>query len=144
MTSNLFFSGRYNRGYTLPSFNDLYWPRGGNPDLKPEVSNEFDLLQFHSICFWSRIISKTVIFYHGGQKTSFIRSCQENCNDATIFNLFFPKLAGELNNSTNSLYVTALVATTFYITTKTLCFISMNKLHGTVHWRITVYLIDLQ
>jgi len=33
----------YNKGYTLPSFNDLYWPTGGNPDLKTERSHEFDL-----------------------------------------------------------------------------------------------------
>ncbi|MDF1696210.1 MAG: hypothetical protein P1U56_10275 [Saprospiraceae bacterium] len=34
---------RYNKSYTLPSFNDLYWPSGGNPLLKTENSHEFDL-----------------------------------------------------------------------------------------------------
>lgn len=33
---------RYNKGYTLPSFNDLYWPTGGNPDLKTEKSNALE------------------------------------------------------------------------------------------------------
>jgi len=36
-------SFRYNKGYTLPSFNDLYWPTGGNPELKTERSHEVDL-----------------------------------------------------------------------------------------------------
>jgi vitamin B12 transporter len=34
---------RYNKGYTLPSFNDLYWPSGGNEDLKTERSHEIEL-----------------------------------------------------------------------------------------------------
>ena len=34
---------RYNKGYTLPSFNDLYWPTGGNPNLDTERSHEVDL-----------------------------------------------------------------------------------------------------
>ncbi len=33
----------YNKGYSLPSFNDLYWPIGGNSNLKTERSHEFDL-----------------------------------------------------------------------------------------------------
>ena len=41
--SNLSSTLSYNKGYTLPSFNDLYWPTGGNPDLKTERSHELDL-----------------------------------------------------------------------------------------------------
>jgi iron complex outermembrane receptor protein len=33
---------RYNKGYILPSFNDLYWPTGGNPELKSEKSHELE------------------------------------------------------------------------------------------------------
>lgn len=33
----------YQKGYTLPSFNDLYWPTGGNANLKTERSHEFDI-----------------------------------------------------------------------------------------------------
>ncbi len=43
LSNNLTSSLRYNKGYTLPSFNDLYWPTGGNPDLKTERSHEFEL-----------------------------------------------------------------------------------------------------
>jgi iron complex outermembrane receptor protein len=28
--------GQFSRNYNLPSFNDLYWAQGGNPNLKPE------------------------------------------------------------------------------------------------------------
>ncbi|MEM9985531.1 MAG: TonB-dependent receptor, partial [Bacteroidota bacterium] len=32
----LILSGQINRSYRVPTFNDLYWNPGGNPDLKPE------------------------------------------------------------------------------------------------------------
>jgi len=31
-----------NKAYRQPTLNDLYWPQGGNPDLKPEESYEVD------------------------------------------------------------------------------------------------------
>jgi len=31
-----------NKAYRQPTLNDLYWPQGGNPDLKPEDSYEVD------------------------------------------------------------------------------------------------------
>lgn len=31
-----------NKAYRQPTLNDLYWPQGGNPDLKPEESYELD------------------------------------------------------------------------------------------------------
>lgn len=43
IANNLSSTLSYNKGYTLPSFNDLYWPTGGNPDLKTEKSHELDL-----------------------------------------------------------------------------------------------------
>jgi len=43
LTDQIEIDARYNKGYTLPSFNDLYWPSGGNPDLKTERSHEFNL-----------------------------------------------------------------------------------------------------
>lgn len=30
------------KAFRQPTLNDLYWPQGGNPDLKPEESYEFD------------------------------------------------------------------------------------------------------
>lgn len=33
------------RNFRVPTFNDLYWKVGGNPDLKPELSNQAELGQ---------------------------------------------------------------------------------------------------
>ena len=49
ITKNLTSTFIYNKGYTLPSFNDLYWPAGGNPELRTERSHEIDLgFDWHS------------------------------------------------------------------------------------------------
>ncbi|HXZ87000.1 MAG TPA: TonB-dependent receptor, partial [Candidatus Binataceae bacterium] len=34
--------GSYSEGFRAPSFNDLFFPGFGNPDLKPEISSEYD------------------------------------------------------------------------------------------------------
>jgi iron complex outermembrane receptor protein len=36
------FRSSYGKSYRVPTFNDLYWIAGGNPDLKPERSLSFD------------------------------------------------------------------------------------------------------
>jgi len=37
LLKGLYFRANASRNYRLPSFNDLYWVPGGNPDLKPET-----------------------------------------------------------------------------------------------------------
>ncbi len=34
--------GSYSEGFRAPSFNELYFPGFGNPDLSPEISSEYD------------------------------------------------------------------------------------------------------
>jgi vitamin B12 transporter len=34
--------GSYSEGFRAPAFNELYYPFFGNPDLKPEISSEYD------------------------------------------------------------------------------------------------------
>ncbi len=34
--------GSYSEGFRAPSFNELYYPNYGNPNLKPEISSEYD------------------------------------------------------------------------------------------------------
>jgi vitamin B12 transporter len=34
--------GSYAEGFRAPSFNELYFPNFGNPNLKPEISSEYD------------------------------------------------------------------------------------------------------
>jgi iron complex outermembrane receptor protein len=43
VNSNLFLKMNYSENFRVPTFNDLYWNPGGNPDLKPEESRTFDI-----------------------------------------------------------------------------------------------------
>ncbi|MCK9559435.1 MAG: TonB-dependent receptor [Candidatus Marinimicrobia bacterium] len=36
-------SGSYGHYYAYPTFNDLYWQPGGNPDLKPDETTKYEL-----------------------------------------------------------------------------------------------------
>jgi iron complex outermembrane receptor protein len=40
--------------FRIPSFNDLYWQQGGNPDLRPENAYQYELgqeIRFQTIRF---------------------------------------------------------------------------------------------
>jgi vitamin B12 transporter len=41
MTDKMFFIVNLNRNYSPPTYNDLYWPGLGNPQLKPETAFKF-------------------------------------------------------------------------------------------------------
>tara|TARA_Y100001956_G_scaffold47374_1_gene46097 strand:- start:2385 stop:4241 length:1857 start_codon:yes stop_codon:yes gene_type:complete len=43
--------------FNAPTFNDLYWPQSGNPDLKPEESNstELGVYGYHELFDWSLV-----------------------------------------------------------------------------------------
>lgn len=41
--SDIDFVANFSSGYKAPTFNDLYWPNVGNPNLKPEESTSFEL-----------------------------------------------------------------------------------------------------
>ena len=40
---NIHFRGNYSNNFSAPTFNELYWKTGGNRDLKPEKSQNFEL-----------------------------------------------------------------------------------------------------
>ena len=42
-TKSLSLRGAYSTNYRLPTFNDLYWEPGGNPELKPEFSSSGEI-----------------------------------------------------------------------------------------------------
>ncbi|HVP35702.1 MAG TPA: TonB-dependent receptor [Terriglobales bacterium] len=42
LNENLSLKFNYGRAYRAPTFNDLYWPDGGNEDLKPETGQSFE------------------------------------------------------------------------------------------------------
>ncbi len=41
--SDIDFVANFSSGYKAPTFNDLYWPNSGNPNLKPEESTSFEV-----------------------------------------------------------------------------------------------------
>ena len=43
LSDHLKIRGGYSTNYRLPSFNDLFWEPGGNPELKPETSQSGEL-----------------------------------------------------------------------------------------------------
>jgi len=50
----------WGKAYKAPTFNDLFWPDGGNPDLKPEKGNAFET-SFNSSA--DRISAQISLFY---------------------------------------------------------------------------------
>lgn len=65
LDDNLEIYFQYNKGYTLPSFNDLYWPNGGNQELKTEKSNELDLgVQYNYSKLYGRSITLNTYINH--------------------------------------------------------------------------------
>src|SRR5690606_10299154 len=48
------------KNFRIPTYNDLYWPRGGNPDLKPESSYQAEITnEFHN-----KILTFSVTAYY--------------------------------------------------------------------------------
>ncbi|MGF1759074.1 TonB-dependent receptor [Photobacterium sagamiensis] len=54
ITSELQLSANAGTGFKAPTFNDLYWPGAGNPDLEPEESKNYEvsLTGAHQILDW--------------------------------------------------------------------------------------------
>ncbi len=42
LTDHLFLKGQISRNFVAPTFNDLYWPGLGNPDLNPETNIKYE------------------------------------------------------------------------------------------------------
>jgi len=68
----LFVKSGYSDNFRAPTFNDLYWNPGGNPDLKPERSKSFDaglsffndkIIQFNFDINYFYIFTKNRIFW---------------------------------------------------------------------------------
>jgi outer membrane cobalamin receptor len=50
----------YGRAFRAPTFNDLYWPDGGNKDLKPEKGRSLEAGMFSA----GRRVSSQIFLYH--------------------------------------------------------------------------------
>jgi len=57
------FTAHLGQGFTLPSFNDLYWPSGGNPDLLTETSVNAELGYTYTSPE-DRRVAKFTVFYN--------------------------------------------------------------------------------
>ena len=44
-TPNYHLKLNYSKNFRIPTFNDLYWQQGGNPNLNPEKASQFELNQ---------------------------------------------------------------------------------------------------
>jgi len=70
-TSSFSVRGAYSTNYRLPTFNDLYWEPGGNPDLKPEFSSsgeaglDYQNKKIHISGAWFMIKSDDLIQWRG-------------------------------------------------------------------------------
>ncbi|WNJ96853.1 TonB-dependent receptor [Vibrio ruber] len=61
ITDELQILGNVGTAYKEPSFNDLYWPDSGNPNLKPEESKSRELAVkgFHELLSWELSVYRT-------------------------------------------------------------------------------------
>ncbi len=71
---NLTLKGNVSTLYQLPTFNDLFWEPGGNPDLKPESGMQYDLgVHYQSQSFWAEVtgfqnhINQRIVWVQGEQ-----------------------------------------------------------------------------
>ena len=59
----LYWKGQYSYNYRLPTFNDLYWKPGGNPDLQPERSRKLETgLSYHDSKLGGRGTTELTLF----------------------------------------------------------------------------------
>ena len=60
LDNQLYAIGNINRNFSPPTFNDLYWPFFGNPDLTPEISVKWDM----GIRFISNSVEISAIYFN--------------------------------------------------------------------------------
>jgi len=86
----------YKKNFRLPTFNDLYYVRVGNTDLRPETSNQFNLGISYSGSLLDRLplLSITFDVYHNTVKDKIIAMPTKNIFKWTMVNLGKVALTG--------------------------------------------------
>ncbi len=85
--------GQASRGFRLPTINDRFWNPGGNPDLRPEVSQGFDLGMTSNFCFagvdirfksgaYLSSVENWILWRPGGRSTD---------SDGQVISFWFPE-----------------------------------------------------
>lgn len=63
ISERLYWKGQYSYNYRLPTFNDLYWQPGGNPELKPERSKKLETgLRYQDSEIWGHGTTELTLF----------------------------------------------------------------------------------
>ncbi|SEO39117.1 iron complex outermembrane recepter protein [Flavobacterium sp. CF108] len=135
------------RNFRIPTYNDLYWEEGGNPDLKPESSYQAEI----GNVFTFKNISLTQNFYYikikdllqwvPGKNGIWSPTNKDNVNSygaETLLN--WKKQYGKNNFSANASY--AYTASKDEATKKQLFFVPYNKVTASVAYsrnRISAY-----
>jgi len=78
----------YKNIFRMPTFNDLYYSRIGNRDLKPEVANQFNLGATYStsIVEWLPLLTATADLYHNDVKNKIVAYPTKNIFEWTMLN----------------------------------------------------------
>lgn len=135
------------RNFRIPTYNDLYWDEGGNPDLKPESSYQAEI----GNVFTFKNISLTQTFYYikikdllqwvPGKNGIWSPINKDNVNSYGAETLLgWKKQFGKNNFSANASY--AYTASKDEETKKQLFFVPFNKVTGSVAYsrnRISAY-----
>lgn len=135
------------RNFRIPTYNDLYWDEGGNPDLKPESSYQAEI----GNVFTFKNISLTQTFYYikikdllqwvPGKNGIWSPINKDNVNSYGAETLLsWKKQFGKNNLSANASY--AYTASKDEETKKQLFFVPLNKVTGSVAYsrnRISAY-----
>ncbi|CAC9975877.1 TonB-dependent receptor [Flavobacterium panici] len=135
------------RNFRIPTYNDLYWEEGGNPDLKPESSYQAEI----GNVFTFKNISLTQTFYYikikdllqwvPGKNGIWSPTNKDNVNSYGAETLLsWKKQFGKNNLSANASY--AYTASKDEATKKQLFFVPYNKVTASVAYsrnRISAY-----
>ncbi len=78
----------YKNIFRLPTFNDLYYGRVGNPDLKPETTNQYNLGLTYSVRIGSYVplLSFTADAYHNDVRDKIVAFPSKNIYTWTMLN----------------------------------------------------------
>lgn len=76
-TKNYHLKFNYSKNFRIPTFNDLYWQQGGNPNLKPEDA--------HQLEFNQEVVFKNVVFSLTGFYNSLTNLISWKPNDTGLW-----------------------------------------------------------
>jgi len=94
--TDLRFRAFYKNIFRLPTFNDLYYSRIGNADLRPEITNQFNLGMTYAVSpvKWMPLFSLTIDAYRNNVKDKIVAMPTKNLFKWTMVNLGKVEITG--------------------------------------------------